>query len=128
MLVTIMHFTCATFNLGTCSLQCNGQTVDDGSDLQTQLQGPSGKRGPVGPIGPPGPKGDAGNPCDCLNGGEILVKLKLNFGKRYIWELISNLVMDNLLQTKYTNNPQLSGSYAMVQKCRCTWRKSTFAP
>ena len=73
---TCMHFTCASFDLGTCSLQCDGQTVDDGSYLRSQLQGPSGKRGPVGPIGLPGPKGDAGAPCNCLNKGEILVKLK----------------------------------------------------
>ena len=76
MLVSTMEFTCASFDLGTCSLQCDDQTVNDGSDLRNQLQGPSGKRGPVGPIGLPGPKGDAGAPCNCSNeGDEFLVKL-----------------------------------------------------
>ena len=74
-LVSTMELTCAGFDLGTCSLQCDGQTVHDGPLIQNQLRGPSGKRGPAGPIGLSGPKGDPGAPCDCLNEGKIKTAL-----------------------------------------------------
>ena len=59
----------ASFDLGTCNLQCEGQSSP--SNLQVDpLQGAPGKRGPpglAGPIGPPGPPGVPGsiNQCDC---------------------------------------------------------------
>ena len=101
LLVSIMHFTCATFDLGTCSLQCGGQAMDDGSDLLNQFRGPSGKRGPVGPIGLPGPKGDAGEPCDYFNESEMKITVKL--GRDFIKIIVIKMVVKKQNQLQATS-------------------------
>ena len=62
----------ASFNLGTCSLECKGQNLETGSSetsSRNRLQGPPGRRGPAGS---PGRKGDPGESiCNCTNEGEV---------------------------------------------------------
>ena len=60
----------ASFELGTCNLECEGKRVETGQSeptIRSQLQGPPGRRGPPGS---PGSKGDSGEPfCNCENEG-----------------------------------------------------------
>ena len=60
----------ASFELGTCNLECEGQHVEFGQSkptIRSQSQGIPGKRGPPGSSGP---KGDSGEPfCNCENEG-----------------------------------------------------------
>ena len=70
--VTILKPSKASFDLGTCNLECEGQNLGNGrteTSIRSQLQGPPGRRGPAGS---PGRKGDSGEPfCNCTNEGKV---------------------------------------------------------